>query len=420
MQEFGSPDDAPFFQDRAARKARAPQRTLLRAASLAHAWGIPLGDDPSRLPTIIVVGSKGKGTAATYASATLGAVGLRVGTLTSPGYLSNRERIRVNGTMLTQSSYHELSAALSGLIAREEDRLPDMGYLAPTGLYTLAAMHHFRERHCDAVVLEAGMGGSTDEVSLFTPDVVAFMTVFGEHLGILGSTTLEIAENKAGVIRKATHTVVCAPQREEEIRKLVGRKAGTAQVVDVSFQEHQLPHAPGLIGINAEVGIAAGRALLRKNFGCEIAAEKLVEVVSSVVLPGRRSVHRTSTHVIGCDSAIDGIGAGDALAWFRKEVGEPDCILVSIPDGKDWAGVEQACSGYRTEVLRARNPYLHYSRWEGTLPTIDDGILGTPGLERILALGTISFIGDVLDVLGVDCRSLWKHPGQRLATPAPS
>lgn len=416
MQEFGLADDEPFFQDRAARKAHAPSRTLLRAASLAHAWGIPLGDDPSRLPTIIVVGSKGKGTAATYASATLGAAGLRIGTLTSPGYCTNRERIRVNGTMLTPAAYHDLSNSLAHVLAIEESRLPDMGYLSPTGLYTLAAMHYFRQRHCDAVVLEAGMGGITDEVSLFTPDVVAFMTVFGEHLGILGSTTLEIAENKAGVIRQATHTVVCAPQREEEIRILVGKKAGTARIVDVSEPNPDIPHAPDLIGINAAVGVAAGKALLHTNFGCEIAHAQLEQVLASVQLPGRRSLHRYQSRVVGCDSAIDGIGAHEALHWFRSTVGEPDCILVSIPDGKDWDGVMTACSGYETVILRARNPFLHYTRWNTELPTIDDGILQAPGLNRILALGTISFIGDVLDVLDVDCRSLWKHPGRRISS----
>ncbi len=209
--------DQAFFTERLALRPRGGRRSLPRAAALAAHLGIDL-DTWRRHPerVVVVVGSKGKGTAATYASAALAAAGLRVGTLTSPGLRSNRERIRVGGQAISLSDYVPLVQNVAATLARVRGSLPDGGYLSPSGLFLLTALRHFTERECAAVVLEAGMGGASDEVSLLSPAAVVITPLFGEHLGVLGTSVAEIAVEKAGVVTAATRRVVVAPQPDPD------------------------------------------------------------------------------------------------------------------------------------------------------------------------------------------------------------
>jgi dihydrofolate synthase/folylpolyglutamate synthase len=160
---------------------------------------------------LTVVGSKGKGTAATYAAATLSASGLRTGLVTSPPFRTNRERIRIDGRAIDADVYDRLAGELAVVL----DVLgpgDDSGYLSPTGSFTLSGVRHFTTAGVDVIVLEEGLGGSSDEVSLFTPLVVAVTPIFEEHVGIIGDTAAEIAADLIGVVRTGTRRVLSLHQ----------------------------------------------------------------------------------------------------------------------------------------------------------------------------------------------------------------
>ncbi|MFD0536610.1 hypothetical protein ACFQY7_25690 [Actinomadura luteofluorescens] len=195
------------------RRAPGETRDVGRARALASALGLLAPG----VPVLTVVGSKGKGTAATYASAFLGAAGLRVCTVTSPGLRSNRDRIRVDGRAVSAEELASLADVLGEAVAALPP--PSGGYLSPSGLFTIAGVLHARRVGADALVLEAGMGGRSDEVALFPPDVAAITPVFREHAGVLGDTPAEIAEEKLGVAGPRTR-VLSAPQSAEVARVL--------------------------------------------------------------------------------------------------------------------------------------------------------------------------------------------------------
>ncbi|MGH3242780.1 MAG: hypothetical protein ACRDNL_20555, partial [Spirillospora sp.] len=190
------------------RRAPGETRDIGRARDLAAVLDVLTPD----APVLTVVGSKGKGTAATYASAFLAAAGLRVCTVTSPGLRGIRERIRVDGCAVTEEDLASLGRVLGKAIATLPP--PSAGYLSPSGLFIIAGVVHARRVGADAIVLEAGMGGRSDEVSLFPPSVVAITPIFGEHVGVLGDTPAEIAQEKLGVAAAST-TVLSAPQSAE-------------------------------------------------------------------------------------------------------------------------------------------------------------------------------------------------------------
>jgi dihydrofolate synthase/folylpolyglutamate synthase len=162
------PVDEPFFRELLRGRARGAKQSKVRAQAFLEALLCPRYDDLRRtpVPLVVVIGSKGKGTTAAYASAALAAAGLRVSTLTSPGFRSHRERIRVDGQSITPTKLAMLAMAIAQTLERCGNDLPNDGYLSPAGLFTMAGILHFLDIACDALVFEAGMSGRSDEVSL--------------------------------------------------------------------------------------------------------------------------------------------------------------------------------------------------------------------------------------------------------------
>jgi dihydrofolate synthase/folylpolyglutamate synthase len=400
--------DETFFAEWAGRNP-GERRSLGRARLLGEALGIM----NTGLPVLTVVGSKGKGTIATYASACLAAAGLTVCTVTSPGLRSHRERIRVNGTAIGEPVLEQLSVRLRAEIARLPE--PHDGYLSPAGLFLLAGVLHARACEADVMVLEAGMGGRSDEVSLFPPTVLAIGPVFAEHVGVLGDTPVAIAEEKAGAAAAGTRAVLTVPQPSqimEAIRRTVARVAdlGPETVTAAGVPDSLLP--PGLNRPNARLGCAAAQRLLTV---CELApapAALLAEVLSSVRLPGRLSWHRLADGELLVDSAINRDGVAAALAAARTRWGSVDHVLACFPDHKDLDGAIEELAGLPVTFVRLAQGNTSFTR---PLPSAWT-TLGAAELTRerldglgahVVALGTVYFTGRLLDVLDVETDRLF-------------
>jgi hypothetical protein len=390
-----------FFREWS-RRAPGETRDVGRARALAGVLDVLAPD----VPVLTVVGSKGKGTAATYASAFLSAAGLLVCTVTSPGLRSDRDRIRMDGRAVSDGELASLAAALEQGVAE----LPRAsgGYLSPSGLFTIAGVLHARRTGADAMVLEAGMGGRSDEVSLFTPDVTAITPVFREHAGILGDTAAEIAEEKLGVAGPDTR-VLSAPQSAEVTQVL-----GSVEFVQGGGVPADLLPA-GLGRPSAELGAAAARRLPGVT---EPEAGTLRDVLSSIVLPGRLSWHDvpgSATRLL-VDSAIDRTGVAAALAAARDAWGTIDHAVVCLPDHKDLDGAVAELGALPVTFVRL--PRLRFTRplppgWDvvGSAAVTPES-LATLG-HRVVVLGTVYFTGLVLDAVGADTECLYVTSASR-------
>ena len=371
--------DRVFFEEWS-RLRGVSKRSIARAAQLARALELDL----DAIPSLVVVGSKGKATAATYASAALAAGGKRVGTITSPPILSNRERIRIDGVAIDEATYETIAARIAQAAARLEPATN--GYLSPAGMYMLAGLDHFRREGCDAFVVEAGMGGRSDEVSLLDPRVLAATPIFGEHLGILGDTIEEIAIEKLSIARPHTR-VVSAPQ--SAVVEQVFANLGIEPVI-----------------ANA-VGIEAARA-----YGEAIDEEALRRVLATVHLPGRLT---TAIDEHGRRWMVDAAINADAIEAAVRHAGDVDFVLVSLPDNKDvartaaWLDRELGADRW-VPVIPPDAQHLPYSNeaWQRPLvPWNDIRIKG----RNIVAVGSWSFMSAVLARLGVDCERAFDASG---------
>ena len=150
---------------------------------------------------IHIAGTNGKGSTAAFVSSILQAAGFCVGQFTSPHLVDFTERIQVNGRQISREDAARLGQQLLDLPMELECTMFD--------LCLGMALLYFRERRCDFVVLETGLGGRLDSTSgLSQVPLVSVVTNIGlDHVQILGDTLEEIAAEKAGIFKPGTEAV---------------------------------------------------------------------------------------------------------------------------------------------------------------------------------------------------------------------
>jgi dihydrofolate synthase/folylpolyglutamate synthase len=178
------------------RRATAP--TLDRIRALVELLGSP----QETYPEIHVTGTNGKTSAARMMSALLEAVGLSVGTYTSPHLEEVNERLVWNGRPVDDATLAQL---LSG-IADIEAHLPDRpSYFE---ILTAAALSWFSDVAVDVAVVEVGVGGTWDATNVVDGRIAVVTNVSVDHVEYLGPTREQIATDKAGIIKPGSTLVL--------------------------------------------------------------------------------------------------------------------------------------------------------------------------------------------------------------------
>ncbi len=180
-----------------------------------------LGDPQKQLRFIHVAGTNGKGSTVTYIASILAASGKKVGIYTSPFINRFGDRVRVlDGAedlerRLTDDSVGEISeedvARIFTLVSEAADEMVRDSEEHPTEfeLITAMALLYFADQACDVVVLEVGLGGRLDSTNVIDAADICVITALGyDHMDRLGNTMLEIAGEKAGIIKEGTKAVL--------------------------------------------------------------------------------------------------------------------------------------------------------------------------------------------------------------------
>lgn len=160
-----------------------------------------LGDPQKGMRLIHIAGTNGKGSVSAFLCEILREAGLCVGVFTSPHLMDFRERICVDGRMIEREAVERIGREL---LVRRFSKEPSM-----FDICLAMALLYFREQQCDVVILETGLGGSLDATNAVGVPEVSVITKIGyDHMEILGNTLEEIAEQKAGIIKKGTDVVL--------------------------------------------------------------------------------------------------------------------------------------------------------------------------------------------------------------------
>lgn len=168
--------------------------------STTHALDDYFGHPHVRYRTIHVAGTNGKGSCSHTLAAILQAAGYRVGLYTSPHLVDFRERIRVNGTPVSEDFVIDFVAHHRSFF---EPLHPSFFELT-----TALAFLYFAEQQVDVAVIEVGLGGRLDCTNIISPDLSVITNISLDHTGLLGNTLGQIASEKAGIIKSHTPVII--------------------------------------------------------------------------------------------------------------------------------------------------------------------------------------------------------------------
>ncbi len=275
-----------------------------------------LGDPQRELRFVHVAGTNGKGSVCAYMSAVLQCGGYRVGKYTSPAVLDWREEIQVNGSYIAKAAvgrYMEQLKAVCGEMAAEGRPHP-----TPFEVKTAMAFLYFRDKKCDIVVMETGMGGLLDATNVVEDTCVAVLTsVSMDHMGFLGKTLPEIAAQKAGIIKRGCH-VVTAVQEPEVMEVLAGRAAALGcplTVADARAAEHVR------FGLEKQRFDYGGLKKLEITLAGQCQIENAVTALEGLRALGIGALGGAEPGAGALESREPGIGAADGRAPEDKEPG---------------------------------------------------------------------------------------------------
>lgn len=151
-------------------------------------------NDPQRsFPSVLIAGTNGKGSVAAMTASILSRGGFRTGLYTSPDLIDVRERIRIDGRMISRK---DMAACVEEIQSRLQEEVSYFEFL------TAAAFLHFQQRKTDIAVLEVGMGGRLDATNVVIPLVSVITNISLDHREHLGNTLEEITREKGGIIRE--------------------------------------------------------------------------------------------------------------------------------------------------------------------------------------------------------------------------
>lgn len=374
------------------------RRSLERFQQIARAAGL-LNDDGSPFPTAVVVGSKGKGTTALYASASLNASGLEVVTVTSPALRTNLERIRWNGRAITESDYRRAIVEIDAV--RVDTPQEDGGYLSPTGWFMLIGLWLAREKDANALVVEAGRGGRSDESSCLNPHAIAVTPVFDEHIPELGPTVRAVADEKIGVCGVRTKWVALSEELRSDALDAITSFLRSRSIPMALSGPVPLPNdllSPGLSRANARLGLQLASSF-RRLFGfSDPPYARLLRVMETVRNIGRLSTHEIGEQTLVLDCAIDRDGVAAAIAWTHAKRGRPPShVVLSLPDDKPANGMVSEVASLPHTFVRIETPHLRFERLrEWNAMNINDLAWKELG-ALLLCVGTVSFIGELTE-----------------------
>ena len=211
-------------------------------------------------PTIVVAGTKGKGSTCAVIESALRSSGMRTGLFTSPHLETPRERIKINGKCVSPEEYvHSYEVVKSGLESNHIEMPPFFG------LHTLMSANIFNDEKVDVAVIECGIGGRFDWTKIYSPLTTVVTHLEYDHTNVLGKTADMIAWHKAGILSDKAEGFT-SPQKPLFMGPLM--KYAKEQGCDLHVVRPVWKGMMGLKGPTAEentaLGIAAAKSIAKQ------------------------------------------------------------------------------------------------------------------------------------------------------------
>ncbi len=267
-----------------------------------------MGDPHEQVKCVHVAGTVGKGSTCAMISSMLAECGYTVGVYTSPHLVDLRERITINGALISK---HDVTEGLRAVQAAATKAKVDPTFFEAM---TALSLKHFAEQAVDVAVIEVGLGGRLDSTNVITPLVSVVTTIDFDHTKLLGNTLPAIAKEKAGIFKKGVPALIfdatsdvnsafaeAAEQSGADLRivnrdiEFSSRFCATSDLgphtrICLYTKTTRLEHLPVPLpgehqALNCALAIAAVDVLKGAGFSCP--DEKVTAGLAKVRVPGR-------------------------------------------------------------------------------------------------------------------------------------
>jgi dihydrofolate synthase/folylpolyglutamate synthase len=350
---------------------------------------------------IHVAGTNGKGSVCAMMDSICRAQGYRTGLFTSPHLVTFRERIRVDGDMISKDSVANGLTTIRDLVTTWDPH--------PTffEVITALALMDFSDTKVEIAILETGLGGRLDATNAVQSDVSVLTPIDFDHEKWLGKTISEIATEKAGII-KARVPVVCAfqqPEAEEVIRARATKCGAPIQFVTEQYDKTPIALDGSHQKENAALAIAALRAA-----NVDVGDSAIARGLACIEWPAR--FQRWDERII-IDGAHNPAAMRTLAETWREVFGNRLATLVlAILSDKNLRGICEALAPISELVLlpkirseRAADPKMLAQIFSTITPSLPYST--TPSIPRALKLaqaksnpilitGSLHFAGEVL------------------------
>ena len=351
-----------------------------------------------------VAGTNGKGSVCAMIDSICRAQGYRTGLFTSPHLVTFRERIRVNGEMISENAVADGLTTIRNLVANWDPH--------PTffEVVTALALKHFSDTRVEIVILETGLGGRLDATNAIQSEVSVITPIDFDHEEWLGKTISEIATEKAGIIKPGV-PIVSACQRaeaEEVIRARAAKCGAPLRLVTKPYDKAAIALAGSHQKENAALSVAALRAAK-----IDVDDSAIVRGLAFIDWPARFQRWDERTIV---DGAHNPAAVRTLAETWRENFGNQRATLVlAVLSDKDLHAIceplvpisdsvllpkirsERAADPEElAKVLANITPSLPYS----ITPSVDEALAFARAKPNpILITGSLHFAGEVLALL---------------------
>ncbi len=294
-----------------------------------------LNEPQNTYPCIHVAGTNGKGSTSHMISSVLQTAGYKVGLYTSPHLKDFRERIRINGQPIDETTVIDFIESHQSFLEHQQ--------LSFFELTVGMAFDYFATQKVDIAVIEVGLGGRLDSTNIINPLISVITNIGLDHTQFLGETLKEIAFEKGGIIKKETPLVIGEFQEEvievfQDLAKTVNAPIFIAeQLIGETYETDLL----GMYQLN-NIKTAVQCLLLLDQMGFEISHDLIKEGLKNVSrntgLQGRWQVLGENPKVI-CDTAHNREGLLMVMSQLDQEVFKNLHIVLGVVNDKDLGNI---------------------------------------------------------------------------------
>ena len=290
-----------------------------------------LNDPQNSYPSVHVAGTNGKGSTSHMIASVLQAAGYKVGLYTSPHLKDFRERIRINGQPIDETTVIDFIETHQSFLERQK--------LSFFELTVGMAFDYFATEKVDIAVVEVGLGGRLDSTNIINPLVSVITNIGLDHTQFLGETLKEIAFEKGGIIKRETPVVIGEFQDEvievfQDLAKAVNAPLFIAEhLINEDFETDLL----GVYQLK-NMKTAVQCLFLLEQMGFEISREQIKDGLKNVSrntgLKGRWQVIGESPKVI-CDTAHNREGLSIVMTQLQRESFNSLHMVLGVVNDKD-------------------------------------------------------------------------------------